>query len=262
MKMQTVYDINALFRERIGFPEDEIITFESLSRVLERTAYTLPFENMRIIRNHIGEITKESLIQKILIHHEGGLCYELNSLLCSFLKANGFQASLRRGTVYEHSAQSYSATGGTHVTILLTHEDETYLIDTGFGGNLPLMPVPFTGKTVTSGNGEFRIQPCASEHGDYHLVLKLKHKDSDWRIGYTFDSGKPVDLEEVNEIQTIIVEHEASPFNKHPLATKLTDRGSITLTNSSFTKWDNGIVTKESINSAGFEELLKFQFGL
>lgn len=48
--------------------------------------------------------------------------------------------------------------GRTHVTILLKHEGQIYLIDTGFGGNLPLKPVPLNGETVISQNGEFRIK--------------------------------------------------------------------------------------------------------
>lgn len=128
---------------------------------------------------------------------------------------------------------------------------------------MPLTPVPLTGETVASDNGEFRIRQVDSEHGDYVLEMKLKHKDADWRIGYAFDSKHPVtDVSEWNEIQRIIAEHEDSPFNKSPLITKITDQGNITLTNTSFTQWRDGVVTKEKIDDARFKELLKQYFGL
>lgn len=256
-------ELNALFRKRIGIPENETITFEALDNILEKTAKKIPFENFCIIENKTNDINKENLINKILINNEGGLCYELNSIFYFFLIENGFNAVLARGVVYENATQEYLTLGRTHVTILITYEEQTYIIDTGFGGNLPLKPVPLTGETVTSTNGEFRINKVNSEHGDYVLEMKLKHKDTAWKIGYAFDSKKPIkDLSELNEIQTIIAEHQESPFNKNPLITRLTTGGNITLTNTSFTQWMDGIAAKENIDNVRFKELLKQHFGI
>lgn len=256
-------ELNTLFRKRIGIPENETISFDTQPSVLEKTAMTIPFENLCMIEKKTSEITKENLINKMLVKKEGGLCYELNSIFYFFLLENGFQAVLARGVVYNHPTQEYQRMGRTHVTILITHEERTYLIDTGFGGNLPLRPVPLTGETVTSNNGEFRIKKAKSEHGDYVFEMKLKHKDTDWRIGYTFDSEKPItDVSDFNEIQTIIAEHNESPFNKNPLITRRTHRGNITLTNTSFTQWVDGNVTKENIDEQRYKELLKQHFGL
>ncbi|WP_338473327.1 arylamine N-acetyltransferase (plasmid) [Niallia sp. XMNu-256] len=256
-------ELNALFRKRIGIPENESIPFEALDNVLEKTAKSIPFENLCIIENKTNDITKENLINKILVKKEGGLCYELNSIFYFFLIENGFNSVLARGVIYENAIQEFLILGRTHVTILITHQKQTYLIDTGFGGNLPLKPVPLTGETITSNNGDFRIRKLESEHGDYVLEMKLKHKDTDWKIGYAFDSKKPIiDVSEFNDIQTIIAEHQESPFNKKPLITRLTTRGSLTLTNNSFTQWIDGIVTKEKIDNARFKELLKQHFGV
>lgn len=255
--------LNDLFRKRIGLPENETIPFERLDDVLEKTAKTIPFENLSIIENRTSDISKDHLVNKILVNKEGGLCYELNSIFYLFLIENGFNAVLTTGVVYNNETQAYLTLGRTHVTILLTHEGQTYVVDTGFGGNLPLKPVPLNGESVTSGNGEFRVKKVNGEHGDYVLEMKLKHKHTDWRIGYAFDSRRAItDVSECNVIQKIIAEHPESSFNKHPLLTRLTNEGNVTLTNSSFTRWDEGNVTKEQIHSARFEELLKQHFGL
>lgn len=254
-------EINAIFRKRIGLPENEIITFENLANILEKTAKTIPFENLGVIGNKTDTITKKNLVDKILRRKEGGLCYELNSILYFFLIENGFNAALTRGVVFNHDTQGFSTIGRTHVTLLLAHKEQTYLIDTGFGGNLPLKPIPLTGETLTSMNGEFRINKVNSGYGDYVFEMKLKHKDTDWKIGYTFDSKKTItDISEFNDIQQIIAEHLQSPFNKNPLVTKLTDGGNVTLTNTSFTQWNEGKVTKESIDSVRFKELLNQYF--
>ncbi|MFD0677981.1 MULTISPECIES: arylamine N-acetyltransferase family protein [unclassified Paenibacillus] len=255
-------ELNTLFRNRMNLPETDTITFEGLADVLEKMAKTVPFENLCIIEKRIGVISKEHLVNKLLVANEGGLCYELNALLYLFLIENGFDAVLTRGVVYNNDTQAFFTLGRTHVTILLNHEKQIYILDTGFGGNLPLKPVPLSGETITSSNGQFRIQKRAGEFGDYVLEMKLKHKDSDWRIGYTFDSMRPIaDFSECNAVQKIVVEHPASSFNKHPLITKITDEGSITLTDTSFTQWNQGTLTKVKIDSLKFKELFDEYFG-
>ncbi|MEK4534492.1 arylamine N-acetyltransferase [Peribacillus sp. FSL K6-1552] len=251
-------ELNALFRKRIGLLEHEKVTFEKLDEILEKTAKTIPFENLSIMASHLSDINKENIMNKVLVRNEGGLCYELNTALYFFLVENDFDVFLVRGVIY---TQGWMTIGRTHVAILLNHEGQTYLVDTGFGGNLPLKPVPFNGETVISQNGEFRIKKECNEHGDYIFELKLKHKDPDWKIGYAFDSSKTVEnVVELNEIQTIIRENPKSPFNKYPLITRLTNSGNITLTDTSFTQWDDGKVTKEEIDSTRFKEIMKQYF--
>ncbi|WP_312112439.1 arylamine N-acetyltransferase family protein [Brevibacillus reuszeri] len=256
-------EINALFRNRIGLSETEPVTFESLGMVLDKTASRIPFENGCILQKDMSSITKDYLRTKMLVKKEGGLCYELNSLFYFFLIENGFQAVLTRGVVYKPPTQQFLTIGRTHVANLLTHEGQTYVIDTGFGGNLPLQPVPLTGETISSRNGEFRVKQAATEYGNYVLEMKLAYKDTDWRIGYAFDSNKPVtNVSEFDEIQEIIANHAESPFNKTPLLTRFTNTGTITLTDSSFTQWVDGRMSKEQIDSERFKELRQQHFGI
>ncbi|MFC7393447.1 arylamine N-acetyltransferase family protein [Scopulibacillus cellulosilyticus] len=255
--------LNALFRKKIGISQNEKITFETLDHILEKTAETIPFENLRVISNQVSDITKDYLIDKILVSNEGGLCYDLNTILYFFLAENGFNVSLFRGVIYDNAIQDWITIGRTHVTILLTRDKHTYLIDTGFGVNLPLKPVPLSGGIVSSSNGEFRVNKMDSAHGDYNLELKLKHKDKDWKIGYTFDSSRAVrGGSELNEVQNIIVKNPKSPFNKKPLIAKLTDLGSVTLTDTSFTQWIDGKIKKEEITDKEFKEIMKQYFGI
>lgn len=255
--------LNALFRKRIGISQSEHITFQTLNHVLEKTAKAIPFENLRVISKQLGDMTKYDLVDRILVKNEGGLCYDLNAILYFFLVENGFHVSLLRGAVYNHTTQDWHATGRTHVTILLTHDQHTYLVDTGFGTNLPLRPVPLSGETVKSKNGEFRIKQTDSAYGDYQLEFKLKHKDKDWKIGYTFDSERAIDgVSELVEVRNIIVRHPESAFNKNPLMTRITDRGTITLTDSTFTQRIDGEVKKEDISEETFKALKKDCFGI
>lgn len=256
-------ELDQLMRKRIGISPFVPISFEMLDHVLEKTAFTIPFENTNIIFGNPYKISKESLVKKILLKNEGGLCYELNPIFYFFLLENGFNVRLVRGVVYNQQPQRWSPTGRTHTAILLTHNDQNYLIDTGFGVNLPLKPVPLAGQVIESANGEFRIVPVVNEFGDYILELKLRHKDSDWKIGYCFDSNKPVkDLSGLDEIQQVIIIHPDSSFNKHPLITKHKNNGHIILTDSSFTQYMKGEATKEDIDEKTFKENALNHFSL
>ncbi len=258
-------DVNARFRARIGLDDDERrLTFKQLSGVLERIALTIPFENLAIIDSRHAPISKEQLADKVLRRGEGGLCYELNTLLYYWLLENGWDSVLVSGVVYNHDRQQYSSAGRTHVTILVRHEGQTYLVDTGFGSNLPLRPVPLSGEVVSSWNGEFRIVPVESELGNYRLEMKLQHKHADWMIGYIFDTERTIpDDTELNAIQRIIAEHDDSPFNKTRLTSKVTERGTITLTQESFTEWADGVMTKTAVdNDIQYRKLLEDRFGV
>ncbi len=70
------------------------------------------------------------------------------------------------------------------------------------------------------------------------------------------------DVEGLNAIQTIIAKHPKSSFNKHPLITRLTQNGNITLTDTTFTQWADGTLTKETIDHVKFKELAKQHFVL
>jgi N-hydroxyarylamine O-acetyltransferase len=254
-------DLNELFRNRLGLPQDAIITFQYLDTVLEKTARTIPFENLCIIENRTKEITKENLTSKIIEQNEGGLCYELNTILYLFLYENNFNPTLIRGVTYNHIKQQWSPTGNTHVLNLITHNGQVYVVDTGFGGNLPLKPVPLSGESVASSKGEFRVEHIESEHGDHILYMKLNRKDEDWKIGYAFNTKEEVqNITELNEVQRIIVEHPESKFNKKPLITKITDKGNITLTDTSFTQWIDSALKKEIIDEKRFNEIRKEYF--
>ena len=70
--------------------------------------------------------------------------------------------------------------------------NSVFLVDTGFGGNLPLKPIPLNGEIVSSDNGEFRVKQENSVHGDYIFFMKLKYKDDDWKMGYAFKSNETI----------------------------------------------------------------------
>lgn len=242
------------FHRRIGYTGEEQVRFAELDRVLERVALSLPFENLCIVEQRAEPISQDNLVRKIVRRGEGGLCYELNPLLYFYLLDQGLDVRMVRGAVYNAEAGHFSSTGRTHVAILLEqHEGKTYLVDTGFGTNLSLKPMPLTGETVQAMTGQFRVIRRTTEYGDFVMEMKLKHKHDDWQIGYAFDSRKALDgVSELEEVRAIIANHPDSSFNKHRLITRLTERGSVTLTDNSLTRWEDGVQHKEPVEKEAF----------
>lgn len=253
--------LDTLFRQRIEMLPNEIINFDSLGVVLEKVARVLPFENLCVVKKRTRNITKENLINKIIHRNEGGLCYELNTILYLFLIENGFTSTLVRGRTYSHNENRWSAVGSTHIINIITHEGQPYIVDTGFGANLPLKPIPLSGSVVKSHNGEFRVEKNHSKDGKYSLYMKLKHRQEDWKIGYEFDTTDEVhDFSVLNEVQQVIVEHPESRYNKKPLVTKVDERGILILTDTSFTEWNNGKENIKEIDDTMFKRMLINEF--
>ncbi|MFS0560807.1 arylamine N-acetyltransferase [Terribacillus sp. 179-K 1B1 HS] len=247
-----------LFHQRIKINENP--SFRTLPALLQKFAEAIPFENLRIIEHRKSLLSKDGLLEKILIQNEGGVCYELNTLLYHYLKACGWDVTLLSACIYDQKSNDWSITGNTHVTILLNHDGEKYIVDAGFGANIALAPVPLSGNIVETANGQFRIKRAAE---DYKLELKLADRDKDWRIGYRFSSGDAItDLTQLQQMQKIIETHPSSPFNKSELLTKRTGNGLYVLTPSSFTEWQDGAAAKQTINKEKYNELLQTKFNI
>ncbi|KKK33501.1 hypothetical protein WN59_12210 [Salinicoccus sediminis] len=249
-------DLNMMFRKRIRLQTNFQIAFENLENVLELTAQALPFENTAVMFNRTNAISRDNLIEKMLIQNEGGLCYELNPLLHLFLSENDFDSAMYYGRV--HNGTDFGTK--THVMFLVKHGRRAYLIDTGFGGNLPLRPVPMNGDTVHSRNGSFKVTEVSDGHV---LMMNLATSQKGWIPGYKFYLNDPVaGIGELDRVQKIIKESETSPFNKEPLITAFTEAGRHTLTDKNYTIWADGHVKKTEVLPGQFYELAEKYFNL
>ncbi|HBU90289.1 arylamine N-acetyltransferase [Bacillus sp. FSL W8-0645] len=242
--------MQSAFLQKIGY-EGQSITFDDLPVLLKKMAYTFPFENRSVLNKQSYALNQEGLKEHLLEGGRGGLCYDLNPLLYYVLKEAGLAVQLVQGTVYNKEAGIW-AIDGTHVAMTLNHQNERYLIDAGFGVNLPLQPVPFTEEWVEGASIRFRVKEEETEKGTHLLQLD---RGEGAETGYAFT------LEEVSEPTLVqmreeIYENEASPFNKRPLASKLTPTGRVIVTEDHVTIHEHEEVSKKPL-SLPFEEYVK-----
>lgn len=85
-------------------------------------------------------------------------------------------------------------------------------------------------------------------------------KGEGWQIGYAFTLEES-DLGDLDNMKDIIHSHEKSPFNKSPLASKLTPSGRMVMSERHFTIHENGSdIQKSDIGPSEFEEKLNTHF--
>ncbi|NWF41875.1 arylamine N-acetyltransferase [Bacillus sp. 8A6] len=242
--------IQSAFLQKIEY-EGQSITFDDLPVVLKKMAFTFPFENRAVLNKQSYALNQEGLKQHLLEGNRGGLCYDLNPLLYYVLKEAGLSVQLLQGTVYNKEADTW-AIDGTHVAIMLKHHNERFLIDAGFGVNLPLQPVPFTGDWVKGASMRFRVKAEETEKGTHLLQLD---KGDGAETGYAFTLNE-VDESVLTQMRHEIYENESSPFNKRPLASKLTPTGRVIVTEDHVTTHEHEEVSKKPL-PIPFEDYVK-----
>ncbi|WP_259383451.1 arylamine N-acetyltransferase family protein, partial [Bacillus thuringiensis] len=248
---------NQLFT-RLNLKKRNEVTFEELPTILFSFAHTIPFENLDVIARNTNQISLENLREKILTSSRGGLCYELNTLFYYFLKNCGYDVQLALGTVYKNDINAWALEDG-HITIILTYDNLQYLIDVGIASLVPLVPVPFTGESVSSKNGSYRVRRKDTSKGNY--VLERIDTDGEWKVCHAFYKHN-IDEIIVNDVQRRVIEDEKSIFNKGPIAVKLTNSGHISLTNTSLTEAIRGKKTKHEITEDQYKEFLYTLFAI
>ncbi|MGE6540925.1 arylamine N-acetyltransferase family protein [Bacillus luti] len=243
---------------RLNLANRTEVKFEELNTILFAFAHTIPFENLDVIARNTNQISPENLREKILTSSRGGLCYELNTLFYYFLKDCGYDVQLALGTVYKNDINAWALEDG-HITIILTYNNVQYLIDVGIASLVPLVPVPFTGESVSSKNGSYRVRRKDTSKGNY--VLERKDTNGEWKVCHAF-YNRMIDEAVVNDVQKRVVEDEKSIFNKGPIAVKLTDSGHVSLTNTSFTEIVHGEKAKREITEDQYRKLLYTLFAI
>ncbi|HLR53509.1 MAG TPA: arylamine N-acetyltransferase [Pseudogracilibacillus sp.] len=230
-------NLDKLF-QRIEYPK-QIVQFSDLPLLMKQFAYHLPFENVDIMINGKTLLEYDALYHKMIHNKRGGLCYELNPLLFYTLQELGFDVQMIHATIMV----AHNPLEDTHISTILKHENQLYLVEVGFGANQPLQPVPFTGEFVYAPSGSYRIIRDA----DPNYFLFEKYIAGELAISYKFSLAE-TDDSILYRAKELTETHESSKFNKGLLLTLTTPEGHLTATDTTFTRVVNEEKEKESID--------------
>lgn len=163
------------------------VNFEGLKSIHHAQHTSIPFENFDICLGGNIHLDPESIFQKLVKQKRGGYCFELNGLLLLALRAFNFDVRPLLGRVHLSGEPS----GRSHQILLVTINNQIWIVDSGFGAESPPIPIPLTyNKPITFENLTYRL--IDSELFGY--MLQSKQGDS-WKNLYSFDLSHVFDID-------------------------------------------------------------------
>src|SRR5712664_1634334 len=118
------------YLERIGYHGRIRPRPEVLRRLHRRHLLSIPFENLDIRLERPIVLSERAFHDKIIKHHRGGFCYELNGSFAALLRNLDFNVSMLSARVAKKSG---AFSPDFHHMTLLVQLNEPWLADVGFG---------------------------------------------------------------------------------------------------------------------------------
>ena len=213
----------ALWHSRIGLAPTRQIDLASVTAYHQAQLASLPFDGLDPLFGRVPSLDLSDIIEKILVHHRGGYCFELNAVLAAGLRGVGFQVS-------DHLARVMWGLPGplprTHHTLTVRVDGQCWLVDAGFAGPTPTVPVPMDGGEVWDRGVGFRV-----ESGD-DLGHRLDRAEAGqgWRPVYAFtaEPAGPADFEAANWLAAT---WSGAPFVRIALGARLVDGAMVSMAN-------------------------------
>ena len=249
-------DFDAYMR-RIAFDGPVTPTLETLSRLIERHAATIPFENIDVLAGRVPVLSSASLQEKFVLGRRGGYCFEQNSFFLAALRQAGFVVNALEARV-RAGVPADVTTARTHMALRVTLDAEDRLVDVGFGGLAPTAPLKLSVRDVQrDAIGSYRIV-----HADDDLLLQCETHEG-WmdcyRIGPT--EPHPIDIEMGN---WFVATHPRAMLRHNLLVARSTPGGRLTLFNDTLSL-RNGTdppAERTLTTRAEFADALADEFGL
>ncbi|WNS77368.1 arylamine N-acetyltransferase [Bacillus sp. DTU_2020_1000418_1_SI_GHA_SEK_038] len=224
-------------------------TLDYLSKLQKYHMEKIPFENLDVTRKVKIELDVCRIYKKVIGHHRGGFCYELNGLFQQLLTKLGFKAHLIACTVNKPTGW---AMPNTHAAIMVLL-DQPYLVDVGFGDSVR-QPVPLTGEERTDVSGTYRVNNAAE--GIYDLQ---RYEEQKWKILYRF-ADLPKQIGEFTEGCHYNQTSPESTFTHGDIVTIATKTGRITLNGLTVTETKNKQKNKWDLTEEEKKQFLKEAF--
>lgn len=126
--------------ERIGWRGSLEPALDTLTGLLRAHMAHIPFENLDVLLGRGIRIDLDSVYAKLVMAKRGGYCFEHSTLFRAALEHAGFQPVSHAARVTLFTPRT--ASPRTHMFLSVAIEGTTYVLDPGFGGHGPLVPLP------------------------------------------------------------------------------------------------------------------------
>ena len=254
--MFTSEQLNKIFT-RIGlvYTPGMPCTFETLASVQRAFQYTVPYENLDIIRRVPLSLDYSDLFEKIVTNHRGGYCFEINGFLGEVYRSLGYSvveymARYLRGET-EIPMRRHRVLGVTSV------DGSTYICDAGIGQSAFRYPLPFIEGMEDAQCGEiYRLD----RDDFYGWVISDWHRGA-WRRFYGFTEEPQLNIDYV--MPSFWCErHPDSPFTSAYMLSIKTPDGRKTLDGNIFRVFAGEDVTETTLTDEEIPGVLDSVFGI
>lgn len=228
------------YLDRLGISM-EVPGLRFLKKIHKAHLFKVPFENLDIHYNKRIELNVKPIFEKVIRQKRGGFCYELNTLILHLLNQLGFKVYLASARVFQEEGLSPEF---DHMIIILEWEEDTYLVDVGFG---KLFVEP---KKIIANQPQldYTTYYKFEQDVDGHWLLKRSKDNADYKPIYQFD----LQPRELIEFLSRCDFHQESPnshFKQTKLITQLFHEGRVTLTDRELRLSLNGEYTVSPISN-------------
>jgi N-hydroxyarylamine O-acetyltransferase len=235
---------------RIGWHGGRTATREVLDGLLAHHMRAIPFENFDVLLGAPPSLDLDALEAKLVTRKRGGYCYEHTTLFAYMLTELGFTVKTHSARVVmmtprhdsprTHMFATVHATSGTSL-------EHALMIDPGFGGLAPRIPVRLDG-TPAGGHQLVRDgDALALEHAGQRLWISSLEHDN------------PVDFVMANHFTAT---YPTSPFVNRIMARAFTDDGEVRISNRDVTRTRGDSIEKSVLpDRRALREVVAAHFG-
>jgi N-hydroxyarylamine O-acetyltransferase len=202
----TTFDLDG-YLARIGWDGRREPTRTTLESVLRAHMMRVPFENLDVLLGRPIKLDLGSVYGKLVDARRGGYCFEHGTLLLAALQHLGFQPVAHAARVIQLRPRAEAPL--THMFLTVQMGGQALVLDPGFGGHAPRVPVPLTGDEVRDGD-------------DVHRMVR---QGSEWALEAKID-GVPTllwssSVEPAELVDFVMANHFVSTFPESPFVTRL-----------------------------------------
>jgi len=233
---------------RIGYEGKASNDLATLTQLMQKQLQSIPFENTLVQAGKIPSLVPEDIVEKILFHHRGGYCYEVNGIFAMALTALGFTWYFAGARPMTYAVRRPK----THMVLVVRVEERDYLCDTGFGGYALREPMKIEEDEAVQGDDRYRLELIEGEY-----VLSALVQDA-WQPLYGF-ARVPQEWIEFSLANYFNATHPDTIFTQKKIAIMQTPNGRKILVDSELKLIENGVLEKLDVV---YEEALKECFGL
>jgi N-hydroxyarylamine O-acetyltransferase len=214
----------------------------------------IPFENLDVLLGRGVRVDLDSVFAKLVIARRGGYCFEHSTLLAAALAHAGFSPVAHSARVV--MVVPRSAAPRTHMFLSATTDGTTYVLDPGFGGHGPLVPLPLTeDREIHEGPDVHRF---VRRNGEWVLETPIGGAMTPLWMS-TLEADSPIDFVMANHFTSTWPD---SSFVNRLMLRALTPDGRVSVMNRDVTvRRLNAVETRQLADRAALRALLVEHFG-